>query len=427
MRRKVLTVAAGLIVMVLIVIGLPVQAKTTPFCLMEADVRTVYPSEQNWFPLFLRFNKDLSEPGTPEDYEVLFDKDGDFSTEDDQVLVVPEEVGPGGHRNNANEVTLDIVDFLPKEEGRFLVRVGEGVRAEDGSSIDPRYSAMTTRTVHVHRDDKLRLERVRYLGKSEAWPDCLELVADFNRPVWGTAWRITVTYDEDGNLATADDVKPVKIEATGDHYGPFQGHPMHSYLMLDVNGLKPGGRFKIQCSHDLIADDGDVIDPAHTSYVTDIISTWAEPKSNFQHRFSDIQDETLAAQTYALYLQGIISGVDERHFAPKESLTRAQFAAILARVLPFAGIEESVESSGSKSLFVDIPNGAWYREAVEKVVAAGLMRGTEQNRFAPNEKITREQLLATIGRLVTYDPASWQCIAEGQEEFLKWYREKYSD
>lgn len=375
MRHDVLTGAAALVVVVLILTGQPVQAESAPFCLMEADVRMIYPSEQNWFPLFLKFNKDLAGPGSPEDYEVLFDEDGDFSTENDQVLVVPEKASLGGHRNDANEVTLDIVDFLPADKGRFLVKVGEGITAQDGSSIDSRYSSMATRTVHIRQSDKLRLEKVRYLGPSEAWPDCVELIADFNQPVRGTAWKLTAVYDQDSDLATTDDIKPVKIVATGDHYGPFEGYPLHSYLMLDVNGLKPGGRFKIQCSQDLTSDEGDFIDPVHASYLTDVIVDWAVPQSTFQNKFSDITDENLAAQTYALYLEGIVSGVDERHFVPASTLTRAQFAAILYRALPLVEVETLASSIGMVS-FTDVPENAWYKEAVENVVAAGLMQGT---------------------------------------------------
>lgn len=248
---------------------------------------------------------------------------------------------------------------------------------------------------------------MRCLGPDPGQPDNVLLVADFNKPVWGSVWKLQVTYDQDGDLSTTTDVKPVKITATGDYWEPMENEPWHSLVGVDINGLRPGGRFKIHCLPDLTSADGEPIDPAHADYVTEVVSNWGVPRSVWHQKFVDVKKEPLDAQVYALFSKGVISGVDEHHFAPDKELTRAQFAVLMDRVLNKQYPAYVRRGNADRQSFADVPSNAWYREAVERLAAAGFMQGTRSGYFSPEEKVTREQLLVTVSRVIALDPATW--------------------
>lgn len=58
---------------------------------------------------------------------------------------------------------------------------------------------------------------------------------------------------------------------------------------------------------------------------------------------------------------------------------------------PAAGKE-----SGARSLFTDVPSGAWYYDAVEFVSRNGLMNGYSDGRFAPDAPLTRGMLIQVL-------------------------------
>lgn len=93
--------------------------------------------------------------------------------------------------------------------------------------------------------------------------------------------------------------------------------------------------------------------------------------------------------------EGYVAGVGENIFDPESKITRAQFAAILARM---AGLEPDAGAAGR---FSDVPAGAWYRGAVGAVTTAGLVYGTSESGFSPDEVITREQMAAMLARFMS--------------------------
>ena len=66
--------------------------------------------------------------------------------------------------------------------------------------------------------------------------------------------------------------------------------------------------------------------------------------------------------------------------------------AVIATALVIATIPTALAAGG---IFSDVPNGAWYADAVDYVYEHGIMNGTGDTTFSPDETITREQI-ATI-------------------------------
>jgi len=92
-----------------------------------------------------------------------------------------------------------------------------------------------------------------------------------------------------------------------------------------------------------------------------------------------------------LYRLDIINGYPDNTLRPEASITRAEFAAILAKALGIP-IQVSVESA-----FLDVPGAAWYFGPVQAMAKAGLVKGY-QGKFSPDELITRQEMAVILAK-----------------------------
>ncbi len=93
---------------------------------------------------------------------------------------------------------------------------------------------------------------------------------------------------------------------------------------------------------------------------------------------------------------GVINGVGDGLFAPKEYLTREQAATILCRVYEL--LDSNIVSD--TDIFADEEQiSDWAKESVYKMKKSGIMNGTGDNKFSPKETYTTEQSVVTILRL----------------------------
>ena len=90
--------------------------------------------------------------------------------------------------------------------------------------------------------------------------------------------------------------------------------------------------------------------------------------------------------------KGYMNGVSEDKFDVNGSVTRAQLVTIMYRV---AG-EPSVE--GLDNPFTDVEDGKWYTDAIIWAASEGIVNGVTETKFAPNEKITRQQIVTILYR-----------------------------
>ncbi len=100
-----------------------------------------------------------------------------------------------------------------------------------------------------------------------------------------------------------------------------------------------------------------------------------------------------------------MNGTANDKFSPSTPLTRAQFVMILANM-------EDADLNAYKDLqsFSDVPKGRWFSAAVEWAKDKGVTSGVSENRFAPNDPVTRQQLARF---LCTYADLNDIPLAEG--------------
>ena len=88
---------------------------------------------------------------------------------------------------------------------------------------------------------------------------------------------------------------------------------------------------------------------------------------------------------------GITTGVDDLHFAPETSCTRAQIVTFLWRA---AGSPEPK----SVSSFTDVASDSYYAKAVAWAIENGITNGTGDSKFSPDETCTRAQSVTFLAR-----------------------------
>ena len=87
---------------------------------------------------------------------------------------------------------------------------------------------------------------------------------------------------------------------------------------------------------------------------------------------------------------GYINGDEYGNFNPDKAITRAEMAAIIARI---------TRVHGQYPDFTDVPESAWYRNNVRDVAYAGFFDGYDGGKFNPDGYITRAEAAAVISRV----------------------------
>ena len=117
------------------------------------------------------------------------------------------------------------------------------------------------------------------------------------------------------------------------------------------------------------------------------------PEESIDNPFKDIATSEFADDIFALYKAGITTGTSATTYSPAKSMTRAQFAVMIARALDLT-TPKTVQ-------FKDV-QGKWYAKEVQALADAGIVTGTNATTFNPNKSITRQQAAAMIYRMLTY-------------------------
>ncbi|MFJ5789051.1 S-layer homology domain-containing protein [Lysinibacillus sp. NPDC093197] len=107
--------------------------------------------------------------------------------------------------------------------------------------------------------------------------------------------------------------------------------------------------------------------------------------------FRDLAKTSTSSYIQTLAERGIIRGRTPDNFGVNDSLTRAQFSALLVRAFSF-------QQEPTKQ-FTDINlKTSWYGGHVGALHSLGIIHGKTPTTFDPNGKITRQQAILMLGR-----------------------------
>lgn len=115
----------------------------------------------------------------------------------------------------------------------------------------------------------------------------------------------------------------------------------------------------------------------------------------YNKTFKDITSHWAKYDIELMAAKHIIEGVSQNEFAPERSITRAEFTVLIARALNLKGQD-------AQNSFVDVSDGAWYKDAVMEAARAGIVSGVDAGHFAPEKKITRQEMAVIIVKAYSY-------------------------
>lgn len=120
----------------------------------------------------------------------------------------------------------------------------------------------------------------------------------------------------------------------------------------------------------------------------------AKEEKLLEIHFKDIENHKYKDDIIFLAQRGIIKGKTKEKFDPDGKLTRAEFTALIQRLL-------EIKPNKDKPLpFKDVKENSWYYEYVKAAFDNGIIEGTTPTTFRPNNEVTREQMVAIVIRIL---------------------------
>ncbi len=89
----------------------------------------------------------------------------------------------------------------------------------------------------------------------------------------------------------------------------------------------------------------------------------------------------------------LVNGVGNDMFAPSESVTRAEFVALMANM---AKLDEYTGANP----YADVESGKWYYNSIGQAKNAGWLTAFNSQNFEPNKPITREEMASVLAAII---------------------------
>ena len=169
-------------------------------------------------------------------------------------------------------------------------------------------------------------------------------------------------------------------------------NPNFSTTMIKrVHPTEEGHQFMATQIISLLPVQGTEPSPAPTTEPS--VEPTEQPVKEFP--FTDVPgDAWFYPDVYYAWDQGLMNGKDAKTFDPNGTTTRAEFATVLWRL---AGSPAVTAEQKAACPFTDLA-ADWYKDAVVWAYDAKVVNGMSADTFAPNEKITREQMVTMLCR-----------------------------
>ena len=161
----------------------------------------------------------------------------------------------------------------------------------------------------------------------------------------------------------------------------FPGLNANSQYMaiVDENGKPVGGRYN----------------PATGAIEAKISESGIYQIVNNEKDFTDIKDksEEMQESIKILAAKGVIEGTSATEFSPDDSISRAEIAALILRVL--SQVDPNADGG-----FADVKKSDWFYGTAGSSKQYGLIVGFEDNTFRGNAVIEKDQILTIASRVL---------------------------
>ncbi len=109
----------------------------------------------------------------------------------------------------------------------------------------------------------------------------------------------------------------------------------------------------------------------------------------------DVKGTDYEGAVTRLVALGVITGYPNGDFGPNDTITRAQFAAVVVRSL---GYEAIAETAKGVTKFSDVAANYWGAGYINLAVSLGVIKGYGDGKFGPEDKVTFEQAVTMVVR-----------------------------
>jgi len=116
--------------------------------------------------------------------------------------------------------------------------------------------------------------------------------------------------------------------------------------------------------------------------------------------FTDVQKHWSQSFVELAAAKGLVEGVGGDKYDPDKSVTRAEFTAMLVRVLGRGA------ATGSAAPYDDVKQGAWYFDEIAKAKELGLLGFVKSTNFNPDQPLTREEMASMLAAVVALEKLS---------------------
>lgn len=116
--------------------------------------------------------------------------------------------------------------------------------------------------------------------------------------------------------------------------------------------------------------------------------------------FEDMPNDWSTVALQSAVDNGLLSG-DGNLLKPRDTLTRAQMATVMTRAF-------GAKNTKDLSEFSDIPENAWYRDAMAKAYYMNIFRGDGAGHMNPEKPVTREEAFTVLARALNLDATLYE-------------------
>lgn len=149
-----------------------------------------------------------------------------------------------------------------------------------------------------------------------------------------------------------------------------------------------------------LADEEAVDEPALEQEDDWDYEEWEDSESELVNPFPDVSDYAdYAEAVVGLAAMGIIAGDEKGNFNPNATITRAETATIICRLM---GMEEEAKAN-RRQAYDDVPASHWASGYISQATELGVFNGDGSGNFRPGDNVTYEQIIKMLVCVVGYE------------------------
>ena len=158
------------------------------------------------------------------------------------------------------------------------------------------------------------------------------------------------------------------------------------------NILRDNGQFDLQNSTSLtLVSVGNQLNPAKVQGSVVLGSAQVPLPAMGPGQFSDLGGHWATAFIQGLVSKGVIRGFPDGTFKPEASITRAEYAAIIAKTFDLPR-----QRGTGTGTFSDVTANFWASAAITQAASMGFVSGFPDGTFRPQQNLTRVQALVSL-------------------------------